>query len=326
MLTRRRLANILAASAAAAPFAARAGEEYPARSIRLIVPWPPGGGVDTFGRVIQAALAVQLGQTIVIDNIGGESGRIGTQAASRAAPDGYTLLLANDTFAATDALPIAGTPPLRAAFEPITLAISAPQGVFTHPRSGFRTIEDFAAAARARPGRLNVGVPGIGSSQHLTSELLLRAAGDLTVTHVPYRGGGPLLQDLIAGNVDAATVTFAAGAQQANAGQLVPLAVTSAARNASFPNVPTIGETIAPGFAQTTWMGFLAPKGTPEDARRRIHAATVAALKDGGVVARLRDLGFDPVGADGSAFGRLFDETVRTFADIGTERQIVAGD
>jgi tripartite-type tricarboxylate transporter receptor subunit TctC len=326
MFTRRRFASILTASAMAAPFVAHAREEYPTRSIRLIVPWPPGGGVDTFGRVIQAALAAQLGQSIVIDNIGGGSGRIGTQTAARAAADGYTLLLANDTFAATDALPIAGTTPLRPAFEPITLAISAPQGVFTHPKSGFRTIEEFAAAACARPGRLNVGVPGMGSSQHLTSELLLRAAGDLRVTHVPYRGGGPLLQDLIAGNVDAATVTFAAGAQQANAGQLVALAVTSAGRNAAFPAVPTIGETIAPGFAQSTWMGFLAPKGTPEDVCRRVHVATLAVLKESVVVARLRDLGFDPAGLDGSAFGRLFDETVRTFAEIGAERQIVAGE
>ena len=326
MFTRRRLAKVLAASAVAAPLVAHARDDYPARSLRLIVPWPPGGGVDTFGRVIQAALAAQLGQSVVIDNIGGGSGRIGTQSASRAAPDGYTLLLANDTFAATDALPVAGSAPLRPAFEPITLAISAPQGVFTHPRSGFRTIEEFAAAARARPGQLNVGVPGIGSSQHLTSELLLRAAGDLRVTHVPYRGGGPLLQDLIAGNVDAATVTFAAGAQQASAGRLVALAVTSAGRTAAFPTVPTIGETIAPGFVQTTWMGLLAPKGTPEEIRRRVHSATVAALKDSNVVARLRDLGFDPVGHDGAAFGRLFDETVRTFADIVADRQIVAGE
>ncbi|MGH8445635.1 MAG: tripartite tricarboxylate transporter substrate-binding protein, partial [Solimonas sp.] len=157
-------------------------------------------------------------------------------------------------------------------------------------------------------------------------ELVLRAAGNLRVTHVPYRGGGPLLQDLIAGNVDAAAVTFAAGAQQANAGQLVALAVTSASRQASFPKVPTIAETIAPGFEQATWMGLFALKGTPEEIRRRLHEATVATLKDAGVVARLRDLGFEAVGGDGTAFARLFDETVKTFADIASERQIAAGD
>ena len=326
MLGRRSFTSLLSAAAVGAPSIARAREEYPSKPIRLVVPWPPGGGVDTFGRITQAALAAQLGQTLVIDNIGGGAGRIGTQAASRAAADGYTLLLANDTFAATEALPVAGVPALQAAFDPVTLAISGPQGVFTHPKSGFRTIEEFAAAARARPGQLNIGVPGIGSSQHLTSELLLRAAGHLRVTHVPYRGGGPLIQDLIAGNVDAATVTFAAGAQQASAGQLVPLAVTSAGRAPSFPNVPTIAETIAPGFVQATWMGVFAPKGTPEEVRRRVHAAIAAALREPGVTARLHDLGFEPVGLDGAGFARLFDDTVRTFAEIASERQIVAGE
>ena len=325
MFARRTFGRLLAA-AVAAPSIAHARTDYPAQSIRLVVPWPPGGGVDAFGRVVQAALGRQLGQTIVIDNIGGGSGRIGTQAAARAAADGYTLLLANDTFAATEAVPVAGTTALRPAFEPVTLAISGPQGLFTHPRSGFRSIEAFAAAARARPGQLNVGVPGIGSSQHLTSELLLRAAGDLRVTHVPYRGGGPLLQDLVSGNIDAATVTFAAGAQQAKAGQLVPLAVTTAQRNAAFPEVPTVAETIAPGFVQATWMGFFAPKGTPREVTSRVHEAAVAVLKDPDVVPRLRDLGFEPVAGDGAAFAKLFDETVRTFADIAADRQIVAGD
>ena len=330
MLSRRTFTRIPSVAAVATPSIVRAPamaqDSYPARSIRLVVPWPPGGGVDAFGRVVQAALGAQLGQTVIIDNIGGGSGRVGTQAASRATPDGYTLLLANDTFAATEALPVAGTALQRPAFDPVTLAISGPQGLFTHPKSGFRTIEGFAAAARIRPGRLNVGVPGIGSSQHLTSELLLRAAGDLRVTHIPYRGGGPLMQDLVSGNVDAALVTFAAGAQQAKAGTLVALAVTTANRSAAFPDVPTAAETIAPGFVQASWMGFFAPKGTPAEVRAHVHGAATAVLKDPAVVARLRDLGFEPVGGDGAAFAKLFDETVRTFGDIANERQIVAGD
>src|SRR5205807_977852 len=135
-----------------------------------------------------------------------------------------------------------------------------------------------------------------------------------------------LIQDLIAGNVDAATVTFAAGAQQASAGQLVPLAVTSAARTPTFPTVPTIAETIAPGFVQATWMGIFAPKGTPEAIRRRVHTAIAAALQEEGVRVRLRDLGFEPVGLEGAAFARLFNDTVKTFAEIASERQIVAGE
>jgi tripartite-type tricarboxylate transporter receptor subunit TctC len=326
MLARRRFTSLLSVATLAAPSIARPHETYPAKSIRLIVPWPPGGGVDAFGRIVQAALSEQLGQTVLIDNIGGGSGRIGTQTAARAVGDSYTLLLANDTFAATEALPIAGATALRGAFEPVTLAISGPQGLYTHSKSGILSIEEYAAAARAQPGKLNVGVPGIGSSQHLTSELLLRASGNLRVTHVPYRGGGPLLNDLIAGNIDAAVVTFAAGAEQAKTGQLRPLAVTSARRTPSFPDVPAAGEKVAPGFTQETWMGFLAPKATPLDVRERVHAAIVAVLKDEAVGARLRTLGLLPAGQPAPAFAQLFDNTVRVFADIATERQIAASD
>lgn len=322
MLSRRRFAALLPAFAIAAPSIVRGQDAYPSRAVKMIVPWPPAGGVDVFGRAIQVQLGAQLGQSVVIENIGGASGRIGNQAAARSAPDGYTILLANDTFAATEALPAPGTTSLRAELVPVTLTISAPQGLFTHPKSGIKTIREYIAAAKERPGKINVGVPGIGASQHLTSELLLRAAGDVRVTHVPYRGGGPLLQDLIAGNIDAGVVTFSAAAQQARAGQLVALAVTSADRPAAFLDVPTASETVAPGFVQATWMGLFVPKGTPEAVQARIHAATAAVLKEASVVERLRGLGFDPVGLDGAGFARLFDQTVATFASIAAEREI----
>lgn len=320
--TRRRFATLLSGVAAMSPFVVRAQDA--GRPLRIIVPWPAGGGVDTFARVIQAPLSAQLGQTILIDNIGGGSGRVGTQTASRAQPDGNTVLLANDTLAATEALPIPGTASVRSAFTPVTLAASAPQGVFTHPRSGLKTLADYVAAAKARPGALNVGIPGIASSQHLTSELLLRAAGNATVAHVPYRGGGPLIQDLIAGNIDAGVVTFAAAAQQAAAGQLIALGVTTAARAVAFPTVPTAAETVAPGFVQTTWMGVLAPKGTPDTTRARFHTALLAVLKDPAVIGRLQTLGFDAVGLDGPDFAKLFEQTITTFAGIAAERGINA--
>lgn len=329
-VTRRRFTSLLAPAAvgAAATASFLAGNQARAqdgsRPLRLIVPWPAGGGVDTFARVVQAPLAAQLGQTVLIDNIGGGSGRVGTQTAARAQPDGYTALLANDTFAATEALPLAGTASVRSAFTPVTLAASAPQGVFTHPRSGLKTLADYVAAAKAKPGALNVGIPGIASSQHLTSELLLRAAGNVSVAHVPYRGGGPLIQDLIAGNIDAGVVTFAAAAQQAAAGQLIALGVTTAERPAAFPTIATASETVAPGFVQTTWMGVLAPRGTPEAQQTRLHTALLAVLKDPAVIERLRTLGFDPVGLDGVGFGKLFEQTITTFAGIAAERGITA--
>lgn len=315
--------TLLGAAALLAAPSVQAQNGWPGRPVRLIVPWPPGGGVDVLARVLQPALAARLGQTVVVENIGGGSGRLGTQAAARATPDGYTILLANDTFAATEALPLPGAPRRRTALTPVTLAISAPQGFFAHPRSGIATIEDFASAARARPGALNVGITGIGTSQHFVSELLLRAAGGLRVEHVPYRGGGPLLADLAAGTIDVGVVTFAAAVGQARAGQLVPLAVTTATRTPDFPDVPTAAETIAPGFAQTTWQGLFAPAGTPETVLARLHEAAAGALADPAVTERLGPLGFEPVGADGAAFGRLLDETIATFADIALARGIV---
>lgn len=321
-ISRRRLAALIPAFAIAAPAIVRGQDAYPSRPVKIIVPWPAGGGVDVFGRSVQARLGELLGQSIIIENVGGGAGRIGTQAAARSAPDGYTILLANDTFAATEALRAAGTPSLRGELVPVTLTISAPQGVFTHPKSGIKTIQEYIAAARERPGKLNVGVPGIGSSQHLTSELLLRAAGNVRVTHVPYRGGGPLLQDLLAGTIDAGVVTFSAGAEQARAGQLIALGVTSGTRPSAFPAVPTAGETVAPDFVQTTWMGLFVPKGTPEAVQTRIHAATAAVLKESATIERLRVLGFDPAGLDGAAFAKLFDQTIATFANIATERAI----
>ncbi|WP_431280564.1 Bug family tripartite tricarboxylate transporter substrate binding protein [Humitalea sp. 24SJ18S-53] len=322
--TRRHLASLVAAVSLASPRLARAQDAFPARPIRLVVPWPPGGGVDVLARILQQPLGAQLGQPVIIDNIGGGSGRIGNQAAARAAPDGYTLLLVNDTFAATEALPVAGTASQRDAFTPVALAITASQGIFTHPRSGLRTIQDLAAAARARPGSLNVGVPGIGSSQHLTSELLLRAAGDLRVEHVPYRGGGPLLLDLMAGSIDAGVVTFGAAAGQAASGQLIPLVVSGGERPAAFPNVPTAAESIAPGFVQTTWMGLLAPVGTPDAPIARVHAALRATLADPEVVVRMGQVGYDPSGLNGRGFGQLFNDTIAQFASIAAERGITS--
>lgn len=142
---------------------------------------------------------------------------------------------------------------------------------------------------------------------------------------MPYRGGGPLLQDLLNGTLDAGVVTFSAAAEHARSGQLVALGVTSATRPTSFPDVPTATETVAPGFVQATWMGLFVRKGTPEPIRERLHGAVVAALRDVTVAERLGGLGFDPVGADGAEFAKLFDRTIATFSEIATERGIAAG-
>lgn len=311
---RRRL--LLAAPALLLARPSLAQGAWPQRQIRLVIGWPPGGGVDVFGRILQPVLAERLGQPVVIENIGGASGRLGSLAAARAAPDGYTLLLANDTFAATEALPAPGTQPISGALEPVTQAIEAPNALLTHPGSGIADVAGFATAARARPGTLNVGIPGWGSAHHLTSELLLRAAGGLQVEHVSYRGGGPLLIDLVAGKIDGGVVTLAAGAEHVRDGRLRLLAVTTRRREPSFPDAPSLAESIAPDFHLVTWQGIFAPAGTPIEIQRRVHGAVAEVLREARVAQRLAPLGFAPASQPPQVFKGLVDGTIERFAEV----------
>jgi tripartite-type tricarboxylate transporter receptor subunit TctC len=302
---------------------------FPNRSVRLVVGWPPGGGVDAFGRILAPTLGERLGQAVVIENIGGASGRLGSLAVARAAADGQTLLLANDTFAATEALPVAGAQSFRAALTPVVQAVEAPNILATHPRSGLGDMAGFAAACQARPGALNVGVPGIGSAQHLTFELVLRSIqgfgeAPLRAEPIAYRGGGPLIAELIAGKLDAGIVTLGAAAEHVKDGRLHGLAVTTRRRNASVPGVPTLAETVAPGFHLATWQGLFAPAGTPTAALRRVQEATGEALGDAALLRRLAAAGFEPALAPAAEFSALVAGTIERFAAVVAEAGIRA--
>lgn len=297
---------------------------FPQRPLRLVIGWPPGGGVDAFGRILAPALAEQLGQPVVIENIGGASGRLGSQAVARATADGHTLLLANDTYAATEAVPAPGTQPFATALVAVAQGIAAPNALITHPRSGLADISAFAAAARARPGALNIGVPGWGTSQHLSSELLLRAAGGLQAEHVSYRGGGPLLVDLLGGKLDAGIVTLAAAAEHLRDGRLQGLVVTTRGRSAAFPAMPAAAEWLAPGFHLESWQGLFAPAGCPPAARQRLQEANAAALANPAVQARLAALGFDVASNDAAGFGALVAGTIARFARVAQDAGIRA--
>ena len=307
--------TLLIASRLAGAAARAQAQAFPTRPVRIVVPFPPGGGVDVFARAVAPALQARLGQPVVIENIGGASSRLGTQAVLRAAPDGHTLLITNDTLAAVEALPPRGATPLLPGLTPVTLAIDAPNLLVTHPRSGIADIQAYAARLKAQPGSVNVGVPGWGTSHHLTSELIAQAIG-ARPEHVSYRGGGPLLADLLAGTVDAALVTLGAAADQIRDGRLVGLAVTSATRAPSAPAIPTVAETIAPGFEQVTWMGVLAPAGTPPAVREALYAATRAALDDAAVRERLGGLGFGVVAAPADRFAQVLSGTAARFAAV----------
>ncbi|NGM24005.1 twin-arginine translocation pathway signal protein [Roseomonas stagni] len=319
MITRR---TLLAVAVATVPLPALSQGFN--RPIRAIVPFPPGGGVDAFARAFVPALSAQLGQSVVIENIGGASSRLGTAAVLRAAPDGHTLLITNDTLAAIEALPVAGSGPFIAGLAPVLLAASAPQALVTHPRSG---IADAAAyAARLRAGRpTNIGVPGLGSSQHFASELLAQALGG-GPEHVSYRGGGPLLIDLLGGTIDGGVVTLGAAIDQIRDGRLVALGVSGPSRSPALPQAPTFAESVAPGFEVETWMGVLAPRATPAPVIVALHAASLAALRDAGVAQRLGALGFDTPGHGPDRFGPLLRDTAARFAAVAGAVGLRAGE
>ncbi len=294
------------------------------RSLRAIVPFPPGGGVDVFARILAPALGAALGQPVVVENIGGASSRLGTQALLRAAPDGQTILITNDTLAAVEALPVAGAGPFLPGLAPVLLGASAPQLLITHPRSGLASAADYAARLRGTR-HVHVGVPGLGSSQHFASELIGQALGGRP-EHVAYRGGGPLLTDLLSGVVDAGVVTLGAGIEHLRDGRLIGLAVTSPQRAAAAPDIPALAEALAPGFTVETWMGVLAPAGTPPALLAQLHGASLTALRRTAVTERLAALGFDAPGLPPEEFGAVLRDTAGRFRAIAQQLDLRAGE
>ncbi|WP_426959335.1 Bug family tripartite tricarboxylate transporter substrate binding protein [Muricoccus radiodurans] len=312
ILSRRILLSAL--PVLAAPSIVRAAD-FPTRPLRAIVPFPPGGGVDVFARPFAQALAAVLGQSVVIENQGGASSRLGSAGVGRATPDGHTLLITNDTLAAVEALPVAGGSPILPTLAPVLLAVGSPQLLLTHPRSGIPHIAAYAERVQNPARRPNTAVPGLGTAHHFVSALFNQAVGG-RVEHVPYRGGGPVVADLLAGTVDAAVLTLGAAVEHIRDGRLVGLAVTSPTRAVALPDVPTVAETVAPGFEILTWMGVLAPAATPAPVVSRLQAAGLAALEDLTLRARLGALGFDPIGGGPERFGTLLRDTVARFAAV----------
>lgn len=311
---RRRLLTALALSPLALTSQPSLASGFPDKPVRLVVPFPAGGGVDVFARPLAPALSEALGVPVVIENIGGAASRIGSQRVGKSTPDGYTLLLTNDTLVAVDAVTRpAGEGALLPDLAPVTLAISSCNLFVTHPKSGF---SDPAGYLRAlKTGKVNIGVPGWGTAHHLTSAALNHRLG-VTAEHIPYKGGAPLLTDVLNGTLQAGVVTMAAALGHIQAGTLVGVAVTSKKRSSSLPKVLTLDESIAPGYTHQTWQGLLAPAGTPDAVVARLHAAVLTALKHPTVTERLPALGFDAEGLDGKAFGAILDSSYRNFETV----------
>src|SRR5882724_1716080 len=283
--------------------AAAHAQVYPAKPIRMIVGYPPGGGTDIVGRMLAQRLGESLGQSVVVENRGGASGNIGTELAARATPDGYTILMGN---VAPNAINVSlfRQLPFDAVtdFAPVSLVASTPNILVVHPSTPVRTVKGVTALSKAKPGTLNFASAGMGSSSHLAGELFRILAG-ADIVHVPYKGAGPAMVDVLSGRVQLYFATMPAAMPHVKPGKLAPVAVTSARRSQALPDLPTVAESGVPGYEASTWYGVLAPAHTSPAVVARLHGDIVKILADAALHARLADQGFDPVGSSPEEFG-----------------------
>jgi len=317
MLRRTLLATALATPALAQSWT-------PTRSIRLIAPYAPGGGVDTAARLLAVPMTAFLGQSVIVENRGGAGGSIGAAEVARSAPDGLTVMIDALAHTVNPAL-MRGLPfDYATAFTPISQVLIWPQILIVHPSLPVRNLPEFVAYARARPGQLSYGSSGNATAAHLASALLLSRAG-LDMTHVPYRGGAPALQDLVAGNIGFVFGTVASSLQLAQEGRVRALAVSSATRLAALPDVGTVAEQGFEGYELNEWNGLYGPAGLAAPVVGRWHEAVRHALADNAVRTRLSALGAIPLGTDPEAFAAFVREQREIMGRLVRETRIELG-
>ena len=288
---------------------------YPAKPVRVVVPFPPGGPTDVVARGIAQKMAEGLGQTVVIENRGGAGGALGTEFVAKSAGDGYTLLMGTigGLAVAMSLLPNRGYDTLRD-FAPITQAVNVTNILVTHPSVPANSVKDLLEIARARPGQLNYASSGNGTVTHLAGELL-KLMGKVNIVHVPYKGGAPALTALVSGETDMSYENSLIILPQIKAGKVKALAVTTAKRSPLLPELPTIGETL-PGYSASGWYGLVAPAATPKDALLKINAAAIKALRAPEVVERLSSQGAEPVGNSAEEWGSFIRSEIETWAKV----------
>ena len=297
---------------AALPTTAAVAQPYPNKPIRLIVPFPPGGTTDILGRMVGQKLSEAMGVQVVIDNRPGAGASIGTDLAAKSPPDGYTLLMGPSGALAVNPWLYAKLPydPL-ADFAPITLLAMVPSILVVHPSLPVHSVKELIDYAKSRPGRLNYGSSGAGGQPFLAVEYLKLMAG-LDIVEVRYKGGGPLTIDLIAGQISLTITGIPTLLPHVKSGKLRALAVSSAKRSASLPDLPTISEAGLPGYDATAWYGMLAPTGTPKEIIAKLNAGLNKGIKQPDFVARLGAEGMEPVGSTPEEFASFIkSETAR---------------
>ena len=309
-LTRR----LVVFAAALAPLAARA-QSWPSGPIRIVVPFPPGGSVDAVARLAQAGLSQRLGATIVIENRTGASGSTGSAAVAKAPPDGNTWLIVFDTHAVNPSLlpnlPFDSDKDL----DPVSLVATAPYVVARHPSRPYGNLGELIRAAKEKPGSISYASVGSGSIGHLALELLGKQAG-IDLIHVPYRGGGPSIQDVVAGHIQLTFEGISVLLPLIKSGQLRALAVTSAKRSPLLPDVPTMIESCFPDFSTSAWTGLLAPAGTSPELIARLNGAVNVALQSTEMKSALDRLAADPLGGPPQELTKTIESDIGKWAPI----------
>ena len=289
-------ASLLLIAAAAATLPAYAAQAYPSRPIRVVVPFAPAGINDVIARILGQKLGENLGATIVVDNRAGAGGTVGSAIVAQAPADGYTLLFSSSSTIAVSPALYKNLPydPIRN-FSPITQVASVGSVLIVHPSLPVKTTKDLIAHAKANPAKLNYGSAGVGASQHLASELFKTMAG-VDMVHVPYKGGGPALADLVAGQISVMIELLPTATPFIKTNRVRALAVSTPKRSPVFPELPTISESALPGYDLTIWVGLLAPGGTPRPIVERLSKAVLTVLNTPEMRERLAGQGAEPVG------------------------------
>jgi len=305
-----------AALVAMAPLALHAAEPFPGKQIRFVVPYPPGGPLDTVARLLGQKVSASIKHPVVIDNVPGAGGNIGAGTVARAAPDGYTILMGA---VATHAInpTLYPTIPYDAEkdFVAVTQVASTPNVLVVNPALEATTVAEFIKLAKSKPGKLNFGSGSTGSAGHLAGELFKSLAG-IDMAHIPYKGAAAAMQDLIGGRVDLMFDNFASSAAQVKAGRVRALAVTTAKRSALAPELPTIAESGLPGFDISTWFGIFVPAGTPRPVVDRLHDEFVKALAAPDVREKMLNLGAEPVGNTPGEFAAYVRSEAAKYAKL----------
>ncbi len=315
-MTRRIFAFALAALLAGGALA----QTFPNKPLRLVIPFPPGGSNDVVGRMIAFQLSDRLGKAVVVDNQGGAGGIIGTEAVARAAPDGYTLLLISVAHAFGSSMYKLPYDPIGA-FAPVSILGTGPVALCVNAKLPVNTLADLIALAKAKPGELNYATAGVGSFQHLSSALFKLQSG-LDIVHIPFKGGGPAMADVVAGNTQIVIGSLIQMLPQIHTGRLKILGVGSARRVPALPDVPTISEAGVPGYEATNWWGIVAPVGTPRPVIDRLHKELGVILATSETRKRFETEGGEAVQMSSDDFGKFIVSETAKWAKVVKEAGI----